>query len=55
MTLTESAFVREHVRASLIATRTLAREAPWAIAADRAPAAPLLVALHCRTGLEAIL
>ncbi|APR87144.1 Hypothetical protein A7982_12493 [Minicystis rosea] len=46
---------RERGRAKLMATRSLARETPSAIAADRTAEGSLLVALRCRSGLQSIL
>jgi 23S rRNA G2445 N2-methylase RlmL len=46
---------REHGRAKLMATRSLARETPSTIAAERTAEKPLRVALRCRAGLETIL
>jgi 23S rRNA G2445 N2-methylase RlmL len=45
----------EAERAKLMATRSLAREAPSVIAADRVAEQPIRVALRCRAGLETIL
>ncbi|MFT3769266.1 MAG: HEAT repeat domain-containing protein [Minicystis sp.] len=46
---------RERGRAKLMATRSLARETPSVIVADRTPEAPIRAALRCRAGLETIL
>lgn len=46
---------RERGRASLMAARTMERETPSRIAADRAAEEPIRVTLRCRAGLETIL